>query len=444
MESINFKPTTKVENLYFILSFLLAILISLIGLFFSVSIGIIIFLVIIILGFLVSLIAKKIKSSYSYEINSENEIQIDYKFINKFSSTIRIDQLTSVSLHQSFLEKIAGVYTVRFGIFGKSNILGLNGKIAAHQQGFDSQELLTLEKEKAYNIFEHLLKEINGGSTQINKTEKPRVFADNFILFLLTIILLLIPLPILIISMIKTKNTTYSITQNSVVYEYDYIFGSYKTVVPFEKLTNTEVRKNIFSYLIFKIGHVSIFTGGSNDPIFFSFKKYEQFSNEIVSHTNKNISLEKPIMVEKPGSSYFSTFFFWYSLLFIFLFTGYFSFRSMLIDSYIVRTSIISTLILFYIGGLFLQYILYKNTSYEIYKNKVIDKSGIINITTKEIPLEKIKYVEVKQNLFFERILNQGTIHIYTPGSASVDNKLNSLEIHKKIYDSLVEYLEEE
>ncbi len=441
MEKINFKPTTKVEKVNIVLFILAGLIISIgIGIFW-LTYGILAFLGICIFAIIITALSIKVKSSYDYEINSENEIIINYKFINKFSSTIRIDQITSVSMNQSFLEKIAGVYTIRFGIFGKNNILGTNGKIGAHQQGFDSQELLTLNKNKADEVFNHLLTLTNSESKKIQQKEKPKVFAHNFLFFLFTLVFWFL-VPFLIISFIKTKKTSYLITENSLVYQYNYFLGSYKNVVPLDKLTNSEIRKNVITYALFNIGHISTFTGGSNDPVFSSFEKYSDFSNKITTYMDGKIA-EKPIMEERPGSSYFSTFFFWYSIFFGILFTLYYYFGSNSIEIQLVKTAIVITLSLLYIGGLLLRYILYKVTSYQIYTNKVVDISGIINITSKEIPLEKIKYVEVRQNLFFERLLKQGTIHIYTPGSSSVDNKLYALEKHKELFDSLVEYLEE-
>lgn len=190
MEKINFKPTTKVEKVNIVLFILAGLIISIgIGIFW-LTYGILAFLGICIFAIIITALSIKVKSSYDYEINSENEIIINYKFINKFSSTIRIDQITSVSMNQSFLEKIAGVYTIRFGIFGKNNILGTNGKIGAHQQGFDSQELLTLSKNKADEVFNHLLTLTNSESKKIQQKEKPKVFAHNFLFFFVYISIL--------------------------------------------------------------------------------------------------------------------------------------------------------------------------------------------------------------------------------------------------------------
>jgi uncharacterized membrane protein YdbT with pleckstrin-like domain len=97
--------------------------------------------------------------------------------------------------------------------------------------------------------------------------------------------------------------------------------------------------------------------------------------------------------------------------------------------------------IVIYIFNIIIRLILYKNTSYKFYEHKLIDKSGVINITTKEIYFKNVKHLELTKPLFFDRILNQGTIHIFTAGSGTSDNKLNSVKEYKEVYKKLKERL---
>ena len=476
METINFKPSTKKENTFFmIIPFIFVIGVLCFTLFGYFTIGIVIFSIFSILGLIITFLLKIIKQSYSYEITSENEISISYKFINQNSATIRLDQITSLSLNQSFLEKILGLYSLRFGIFGKSNLLGGNGQIASNQAGFDSQELLTLKKSQAIEIYEHLSEEINGESREIVTKEKPEIFPSLLstfffisipIIIFITILFLDIVLPleyvtiissitigilllfivfIIIPKYLKIKSTKYVLTKNSVIYSFNYIFGSYKLLVPLDKITNTENRKNIFSYALFKVGHLKIFTGGSNDPVLNTFKKYEifskkvnEFSKKVRNQTENTTSSqnEKALMSVRPGSSYFTTLFFWLSVIYSLLMYGIYS-----VIGYFYQIFLGITIV--YLLLLLLRFIIFKNTFYELYQDKIIDKSGIINIKTKEILFKKIKYIQIIRPFFFDRISNQGTIHLYTPGTNFVDNKLHSIDEYEVVFKELKEMIEE-
>ena len=96
-----------------------------------------------------------------------------------------------------------------------------------------------------------------------------------------------------------------------------------------------------------------------------------------------------------------------------------------------------------YLLLLLLRFIIFKNTFYELYQDKIIDKSGIINIKTKEILFKKIKYIQIIRPFFFDRISNQGTIHLYTPGTNFVDNKLHSIDEYEVVFKELKEMIEE-
>lgn len=443
MEEIKFKPSLKIEKTFLIIGIILiiTIILSPIGLF-------------MILGSVVSMIGKYFRT---YTINGKNEVQDHYEFISKSSQVYRIDQITSLTLSQGLFEKIFHLGSIQFGIFGKDNFYAANSGKNNIQATYMNQRLLTLKNYN--NIFSQLNQLIGLNPENSIYEDKPSTKPIKFWMFIwLSLFLLsimasfLLPLGISIFLYIisffffsffiiaffinlRVRSTKYSITNNYIRYEFNYILGSKLSVVPLKKITNHQINKNIISFSLFKIGYLKIFTGGSNDPLFDSLEKFEEFNNyldnllQVVNNniqktsnlninTNSNktqIQDKKEVLFEtKPGIGYFIT-----------------------LGNLIFLIFSILTLVLIpvYLIYLLFKFLLWKNIKYKFYEDKMINISGVINITQKEVYFKNIKNIKLERKFLFEKLFNQGTIYIYTAGTGFVDTKINSIKDYKQVYN---------
>jgi uncharacterized membrane protein YdbT with pleckstrin-like domain len=443
MVEIKFKPSLKVEKTVLIIGIILlvTIILSPIGFLF-------------IFGSVVSMINKYFRT---YTINNQNEIQDHYQFINESSQVYRIDQITSLTLSQNLFEKIFDLGSIQFGIFGKNNLYAGTQDGNNTQAAYLRQKLSTLKEYK--EIFSQLNQLIGLKHEKSIYEDKPSTKPIQFwmfiwlSLFLLSIIaLFFLPLEISIFLYpasfflfaffiiaffinLRIRSTKYSITNNYIKYEFNYILGSKLEVVPLKKITNHEINKNIIAYSLFKVGNLKIFTGGSNDPLFDSLEEFEKFNNYLdnllqeakgnikkssnlnVKNKSNDIQNKKEVLFEtKPGIGFFITF---GHLLFLI---------------FSVLTLVLIPVYLIYV---IFKFLLWKNTKYKFYEDRVVDISGVINITQKEIYFKNIKHIKLEKKFLFEKLFNQGTIHIYTPGSGFVDNKISSIKEYKEVYKDL-------
>jgi len=466
MEKIKFKPSLEIEN-----KLLLTGIILLFTIFLS-FIGIIIIIIALVL-----IVRNKYRS---YSINNENEIQEDYKFIIKSTKIHRIDQITSLVLHNGILEKIFGLGSIEFGVFGKNDsYLGIenNNNYNNHKNLNFGQVLVNLKEYK--NIFFQLNKLIGVSlDEEIIYEEKPSTKPVKFFLFTFlslfissmaitvflnssnSILVYMFDVWFFIFSIItfiislKIKSTKFSITNNYIKCESNYILGKEIQIIPLSKITNHQINKNIFSYSLFKVGYLKIFTGGTNDPIFHSLKNFKKFNNilnDLLQNYKNNIKIpnnsynenrvnksntinkEKVLFQTKPGISFLITL-----KDFIYLIIGIII---VLIQSYFMSNNNTVILILIYLIYLIYRILLFKNTKYEFYEDKVITIDGVFNITKKEIYYKNIKHLKLERKFLFEKLFNQGTIYIYTPGTGSVDNKIKSIKKFNEIYNEFKEVI---
>jgi uncharacterized membrane protein YdbT with pleckstrin-like domain len=516
MEEIKIKPSIKVEQLLLLIGVLITLLaliiLLILGMFeIFMGAGYMIFI------FFLSVITSMITKSFTRYTISENEIEDYYQFISKTSKVYRMDQITNLSLNQSFLQKLTRLGSIEFGIFG-NNQLYQNSK----QNGISMQKINSIKNYE--EIFELLSKKLHLVSTEQIHLDRPSQKPVNFwiitfgisslilLIILITTIYLsskaypsgelymfstIISLVLLFIttlgfissifSKLKIRTENYQIFNKIVQTSYNYILGQNITRIALNKITNTQINKNLISYGLFKVGSVSIFTGGNNDPKLNALEDFETFgqilSKEYKSQNNEfnnnnttqnqtqnnttnnqtqstksdfNINITKenynnqvktpnpsisndnemPGFTTKPSSSFMITYISWSTI---------FTLPFMIIPLFFPSFRFISIIfIVIYIFNIIMRLILYKNTSYEFYDHKLIDRSGVINITTKEIYFKNVKHLELTKPLFFDRILNQGTIHIFTAGSGTLDNKLNSIKEYKEVYKELKERLLEE
>lgn len=478
MEEIKFKPSVRVEG--FLL--FLALLVLSIGLFILINVfnlkldSVLTFVAVFayLLFFLITNFVKKFFIKYSI---SENEIELFYEFISKESNVFRMDQITSVELSRNFIEKIFGLGTISFGVFGSANLFDNKSPIAGH----------SFRSISNYDeIFNFLSNNLSLENYNIIYQEKPSttpslVYFFGFLILSIFTSLFLISFnffenpyligafPFLFLYLfvffykfLLMKSSKFSIGDISIVKEYDFIFATKKVIVPIQKITNSNINKNLISYGLFKVGTVKLFTGGDKDPFFDSLVNFEKFysnlgnllrskkvnleNNQTLGNVNQvkvdeTTSLNQHLENEdcfktKPGNSFILTFVFWWSVILGVLFSIIIMFRDLIIFDFKIQILLIIFITIYLIGIIF-RFILWKNTRYEFYSDRLVDISGIINIKRKEIYFKNIKHISLTKKLFFDRILNQGTIHIYTPGTIYLDNKINSIKEYEEIYKQL-------
>lgn len=108
----------------------------------------------------------------------------------------------------------------------------------------------------------------------------------------------------------------------------------------------------------------------------------------------------------------------WYILGVIIIILGFLFFFDIIPISSLIKDYNIYFLLFFGATGIILlgiAEILRKNDKYAITNNRIIEKSGIINIEEDSIYWEKVANYELKQNLF-DRIFKVGTIKIWSTG----------------------------
>lgn len=433
----------------------------------------------------------------TYTINSENEITIVYDFISKKTKTFRIDQITSFQMSQSLVQKWTGLADISFGIFGESGYFR-NNNSNNHAANYAVRRRFT-SIDNYDEIFDRFFKitKINKDSQVIlneKPSTKPAKFFTKLFGFLIVLFTFIIPFLIILISYIITnkfelevlivtflmgagisiffliflilylldiylyKSSNYLIKGDYLEKNHDYYFSTLKYIVPYKKITNTTTNKNLIGYKFFKVGQLQVYTGGSLDPLFDNMLNFDNFS-DILSEKYKNIqkseynlsekqkfenstiSTKNPLFSTKPSASYFWTFFYWMSI---------FCFPIIIVSKILTKIDIdFQMFIFFYYIGLFIyllsiitRFLIYKNTKYDFYEDKIVDTSGIINIKTKVTYFRNIKYISLSRPYFFDRILNQGTIDINTAGTSFTDNSINSVKEYKEIYSELKEILE--
>jgi uncharacterized membrane protein YdbT with pleckstrin-like domain len=265
-------------------------------------------------------------------------------------------------------------------------------------------------------------------------------------------------------SYLKFKSTKYSIYDDFVKYEYNYILRSFVYLVPLDRITNHEINKNIIFYSLFKVGKVNLFTGGSNDPSFDSLEEFIKFNNYLdnqlqtvrgnynvtrnvnevgnsynnsnkitnnYNNHNKHVENKKEVLFEtKPGIAFIFNLQHLIFLIIIIVITILYK-----------QIIFIYSLYIIYIVYLIYKILLWNNTKYKFYEDRVIDITGVININQKEIYFKNIKHIKLERKFLFERIFNQGTIHIYTPGSSILDSKISSINEYSTVYKEFKEVI---
>ena len=84
-----------------------------------------------------------------------------------------------------------------------------------------------------------------------------------------------------------------------------------------------------------------------------------------------------------------------------------------------------------------IKYYVLKNTTYSIYKNKIIYERQFISIDKIVIPTEQITNIDSFESFFLDRMFKTGTLNIYTSGSSSVDISFKYVEDYINIYSTL-------
>jgi membrane protein YdbS with pleckstrin-like domain len=468
MAEIKFKPSIKIEVITTTITFTILFIAMIIAtiIFGPVALVSILYILPIILALPFAIINKIFTT---YTITDDNQIIVEYKFISSSTKVFRTDQITTIALRRGFIEKMLGLGTISFGIYGKSiiqptgqnqNMLITNkfSSIKKYKQAYEKlasyldlkQDTHALYNENPKNNPVKFFMAIEIILVLILTFTSLYLFSKElYFIILIPLIFAIIYLLIIIknaIKLVKIKKTKYSIYPGKVQYYHNYWVSEKIIQIPIQKITNTQNYKNAISYALFKLGKVTIYTGGSQDPTFPLLKNFEKFS-EIISRLYsgenpsqipiKNLQKDKNTYKTKPGSSFILKPLFRLTIIFsiiiiaIIIAGKYLQLRPLYITLSIILILLIPILIM-------LKTIIeWKNINFEFDENKMIKISGIINITQKEIYYKNIKYIELRKNFLFERILGQGTIHIYTAGSGFYDYTINSIKDYSEVYKEL-------
>lgn len=474
---------------------------NVIGLWFMVIIGVIGFIISMVLtgkiiaGFgtvlpillplLVINVTGYIKKKYSIYYIKGSEIEIYYKFISKSRKIIRMNLLTSVSVKRNWFQKMFGLGSVTFGIFGKSSVLGnTNTATAGNVNAILNQAFVDLDNpEEAFKV---ITNKIGVSATDVVYEDKPSLSPNYFfrkiwafftfgglisvalglyVYFVLKSDVGILFATVGAMSFIffvwffifecfdisKVKSTKYRIYSDKLRVSHSYIFGSSCVDVPIAKITNTEAHKNLIGWALFKVGSLSIMTGGNNDPRLRALEKFELFAEKLSSKYSKDVlnkvqssedvsikSASGADYVTNPKGSFFVGVLLWMSVFFLFP-----ALHFLVFANFEGAGIIGSVLIILYVIVVGWRYLLWKNTSYEFYSDRIVDKSGVINIKTKEIYFKNIRYVRLTRSYFFERMMGQGSIHIYTAGTGSLDNSIAGVDEFAQIYKELKHLIED-
>ncbi len=509
-KEIKFKSSVKLEILLVILNLLFIISYSLTILFlkdffkinnsfiFVKGFSMVLFLALISI-LLVQLLYIKIKKSYSYTFSNNGLINIAYKFISKYNNSYKLENITSFTVSQNFLEKILNIGTISFGFFGKNN-----SQLKENDSNISLESYGRIPTIKDYKSKFKFLLELNDifieDEIYISKP-KSTIALVKFIfnLFLLIIlylgfrfmfdslfnnsigyivgILMIIILKIFInviinfINFFKLKNTTYSLTKNYIKIKYSYFLGSQITIIPYSKVINKEVIKSFLIYDFFKVGNIKIYTGGDQDPVIYYIGDFEIFSNKIEEKiklikenntyengnkeneikkkevlneeiTNNQINLKSDTHIstginstENPNQNI--------SNKVLSIKTGNGLIYSLSNILLILPTLFIPVLFPFGLAFYFYLIILKNSYKYEFYDDKIIINSGILTKSQIEIKYSNIKQVILNSEFLFQRLLKEGDLIIFTDGSGSYDGAIYSIKDYEIIYKKLNELIDE-
>ena len=105
----------------------------------------------------------------------------------------------------------------------------------------------------------------------------------------------------------------------------------------------------------------------------------------------------------------------------------------------VIAQIVAAVLILLALGWFLVRYIGWASTSFVITTDRLIDRSGVINRSGIEIPLERVNTVHFKQTLF-ERMIGSGDLVIESAGEQGaqrVDNIPHPQKVQNEIYQQM-------
>ena len=404
----------------------------------------------------------------TYYITKDNELVIEYSFLNKSTKVYRIDQLTSFTLNQTWVDKKLGLGTINFDVFGKS----IPTNQQQNQQPILPQFATIEEYEKIYEILSKKLECVEDNKplyTTHPKTTPLVTFSVIALTLLICAILVsvifnplvtgiltiagIVSTLIIFINYKRLKRTSYFITNTYAMIFHNYFFSKKITKVPISKITNIKNSKNFFSYALFEIGKAFIFTGGMRDPQFSNLEDYISFSTYLSKlskgqkipntsndkQTTKKKSTkeneeEKPVLVCKSSFMYVIKNTIPFLIFFTLVAIGLWIFK---IPQWIVVP------IGIYLITFLATFLYWKSLRYEFYTFKVIKYSGIITTISEELHYKNLKYISMSRSMIFDRIANVGTINLFTAGSTSIDKSILDIKRYDEVYDSFEEVLED-
>ena len=451
-----------------------------------VSFGALIILGPVIIGVIFSIINLLVTS---YHITNNNELIIKRELLSKTSKVYRIDQITTISRSQSFIQRIFGLHTIDFNIFGG---------VGLENTGVSQNSVPILPQFDHIKNGEHILKEITSKMNieyqESQYTEEPRVLPQvvrsiwNFIVGLFFLILvffseqianftqlttineygvLIVQLVLLvmffiyvlatlasIIGIFRLQKTSYELFEESSHLKYRYFFSNMHKITPYKKITNVSEYRSLLSYLLFKVKSIVLYTGGNVDPAYIYVSKNSslvpilseivkspanKLNAQILSRILENTHKEESITL-KPGISFIIP-----KIITAIIYTSIFVVSLIIASSYLEDSLLRTFVVLGSLLGIVksILYIIYKwiewrMYTYELFSNKIIVTYGVFSIVQSEIYLSNIKYVKLKETLL-QRIFSQGTIYIFTAGKTGHDSFLRNIDKSKYYYNDLKE-----
>ncbi|MFP4401715.1 MAG: PH domain-containing protein [Candidatus Nanoarchaeia archaeon] len=410
-----------------------------------------------------------------YKITSDNEIIISRNFLSKQSQTYRIDQITSIEKKQSFTQRLLGVSSIEINIFGLSSFQPTQG---SNQQAI--YPILENIKE-ADTIFQRITTDMNADQKQhVVYQQQPKITPNIVSLTFLIIITLLTFVSAIItyqpnnviisaifagvtvlftifslsasISIFKLKKTHYNLLPTNLHITHNYFFSKSHKVVPYSKITNTTNIRNIFSYAIFKLFNIQVFTGGSKDPILVKIPITSNLPiilSSVVKSSHNQLSQSRvqtiiqsapqPLMTLKPSISFILPIyisFLKYSLFFIVAYIISSNYAPEEIHQFITVAIIIGVIL--GLLSIITRHILKHNYTYQLFEDKIILIGGLTTISTHEIYTKNFKYISYHQSLL-QRMFNEGSVLIYTAGESGMNGILRNIP-HSELYYQHIEY----
>ena len=399
-----------------------------------------------------------IRKKFSTYLITDEKVVSRYQFINKEEEDFEVKNIVSLLSYKGVFSKIFNLCNFRIGIYGKDFSLNTKNKtyirsnflsIKDHFEFYeDLKKILFLEDKKVlYEVKPKLIPEMFYTTFFLSIIILPLIylsfFVSNYFLFLL-VLFSVFYFSLIIFLYLKLSSTKFSITESYVEYSFDFFLWKKNLRVSIKNISNVENKKNIFTYFLFKTQNIKIFNGSDLDIKFFNLENFEKVKSlisnllenkDITQNLDTQIIQENISSVAKNTIKSENSFLFSCALnkiiFFIICLTSIFLFSSINLSSTIFLVGVFIFLCIWFL----LNFVYWKNFKYEFFEDKIILSSGIINQKKVQIKYSNIQNIKLNRNFFFDKILDQGSIFIYTAGTSSHEGFLVSIKDYENFFD---------